>query len=134
MKSFIRTVLSVVFAAMLIVTSGLGLAQKNKSERVAVAANDKTIAASVGSQAGRSPYFLFFDKQGAFVEAVDNPYKNGGNAGIPALEFLAGKGVTILVAEGFGPKIVEVMKSKGMRPVEFKGNAKDAAKKALEPK
>ena len=77
---------------------------------------------------------MVFDKQGRFVEVVDNPYKDAGNAGIPTLDFLAGKGVKTVVAEGFGPKIVEVMKSKDMRPVEFKGNARDAVKKALESK
>jgi len=65
---------------------------------------------------------------------VANPYKDSGSAGIPTLDFLAGKGVKAVVAEGFGPKIVEVMESKGMRPVEFKGNARDAVKKTMESK
>lgn len=131
MKSFVSDLLSVVLAALLLVTSGFVIAQQAKSEMVAVAASDKTVSASVSSQAGRSPFFLLFDKQGTFVEAVANPYKDAGNAGIPTLDFLAGKGVTIVVAEGFGSRIVEVMKGKGMRAVEFKGNAKDAVKKAL---
>jgi len=130
-KSFVSDLLSVVLAALLLVTSGFVIAQQAKSEMVAVAASDKTVSASVSSQAGRSPFFLLFDKQGTFVEAVANPYKDAGNAGIPTLDFLAGKGVTIVVAEGFGSRIVEVMKGKGMRAVEFKGNAKDAVKKAL---
>jgi len=33
-----------------------------------------------------------------------------------------------------GPKIVEVMKDKGIRPVEFRGSARNAVKKALELK
>lgn len=77
---------------------------------------------------------LIDNKQGVLVEAADNPYKDAGNAGIPALEFLASKGVKVLVAEGFGSRIVEVMKSKDMRPIEFKGSAIDAIKKALEPR
>ena len=117
-------------AALLMMTSGLVISQQSKPE-IAVAANDKTISASVSSQAGRSPFFLLFDKQGTLVEAVGNPYKDAGNAGIPTLDFLAGKGVKVVVAEGFGSRIVEVMKGKGMRAVEFKGNAKDALKKAL---
>ena len=129
-----KRLISTGLAALLLVTSGFVLSQQNRSDMVAVAANDKTVSASVSSQAGRSHFFLLFDKQGTFVEAVDNPYKDAGNAGIPTLDFLASKGVKVLVAEGFGSKIVEVMKSKGMRPVEFKGNAKDAVKKALEPK
>ena len=109
-------------------------AQQGKAAMLAVAANGNTASAGVGNQAGRSPFFLFFDKQGTFVEAVSNPYKDSGNAGIPALELLAGKGIKVLVAESFGGRIVEVMKEKGIRPVEFKGSAKDAAKKALDAK
>ena len=89
---------------------------------------------SCGGQPTRTESFFLFDKQGAFVEAVDNPYKDARNAGIPTLDFLANKGVKVLVAESFGSKIVEVMKDKGIRPVEFKGNARDAIKKALELK
>ena len=118
-------------AALLLVMSASLFAQQSKSDMIAVAANGKTVSASVSSQAGRSPFFLLFDKQGAFVEAVDNPYKDAGTAGILTLDFLASKGAKVLVAEGFGSKIVEVMKEKGMRPVEFKGNAKDAVQKAL---
>ena len=120
--------------ALLLATSFPALAQQGKSSAIAVAANGNTVSASVGNQPGRSPFFLFFDAKGAFAEAASNPYKDAGNAGIPALDFLAGKGVKVVVAESFGPKIVEVMKGKGMRAVEFKGNAMDAVKKALELK
>lgn len=126
-KSFLT-----VLAALLMMTSGFAIAQQTRSDMVAVAANDKTASASVSSQAGRSPFFLMFDKKGILVEAMDNPYKDAGNAGISALDFLAGKDVKVLVAEGFGSRIVEVMKSKGMRAVEFKGSAKDAVKKAMD--
>ena len=117
-----------------LMTSAIVLAQQSRSAMVAVAAIDKTVSAPVSSQAGRSPFFLLFDKQGNFVEAVGNPYKDAGNAGIPTLDFLASRGIKVLVAESYGPKIVEVMKDKGMRHVEFKGSAKDAVKKALELK
>lgn len=130
MKKFISACLWVLFLATLVPA----LAQQGKSPTIAVAANGNSLSASVGNQPGRSPFFLFFDKQGAFVEAASNPYKDAGNAGIPALDFLASKGIKVLVAESYGPKIVEVMKEKGIRPVEFKGSAKDAVKKALELK
>lgn len=121
-------------ALLLLATAGIALAQQGGARVIAIAASGKLVSASVSNQAGRSAFFLFFDDQGTFVEAVDNPYKDAGNAGIPTLDFLAGKGVKVLVAESFGSKIVEVMKGKGMRPVEFKGSAKDAVKKALEAK
>jgi len=119
------------FLAVSLLLSGPVLAQQNTSNMIAVAASDKTASAAVSSQAGRSPFFLLFDKQGRLVEAVSNPYKDSANAGIPVLDFLAGKGATVVVAEGFGSRIVGEMKSKGMRAVEFKGNAKDAVTQAL---
>lgn len=92
-------------------------------------ANDRTLAASVGSQVGRSPFLLLFDKHGALIEAMDNPYKNAGNAGVSTVELLASKGINVLVSEGFGPKIVGVMKEKGIRAVEFSGSVSAALKK-----
>lgn len=65
------------------------------------------------------------------MEALDNPYKDAANAGMPAIDFLASKGAKVIVAEGFGSRIADVIKGKGMRSVEFKGSAIDAAKKAL---
>lgn len=133
----IARIFSMGFAAMalfLLVTSVPALAQKGPSPTIAVAANGNAVSASVGSQPGRSPFFLLFDTKGSFVEAEANPYKDAGNAGIPALDFLAGKGVKVVVAESFGSKIVEVMKDKGMRPLEFTGRAQDAVRKALELK
>ena len=121
-------------AAVLLATAGIVAAQQGSARVIAIAASGKTLSASVSNQAGRSPFFLLVDRQGALVGAVDNPYKDAGNAGIPTLDFLAGKGVNVVVAESFGSRIVEVMKDKGMRPVEFKGIAKDAVRRALEGK
>jgi hypothetical protein len=38
------------------------------------------------------------------------------------------KGVTALVAEGFGPRIVEHMQGKGIRPIAFTGLAEEAVR------
>jgi len=50
------------------------------------------------------------------------------------VDFLASKGVKVLVAEGFGSKIVQYVKDKGMEPVEYKGNAAGAVKRVLQSK
>jgi predicted Fe-Mo cluster-binding NifX family protein len=130
MKKLIFACLSVLLLATLVPA----LAQQGKSATIAVAANGNTVSAAVGNQPGPSPYFLFFDTQGAFVEAVNNPYKDAGSPGPLVLDFLASKGIKVLVAGWFGPQIVETMKGKGMRQVVFTGSAKDAVKKALELK
>lgn len=120
-------------AALVVLVPAAISAQPTAPGLIAVAANGNTAAAAVGAQAGRSPFFLFFDSKGTLVEAVANPNKDAPNAGIPSVDFVASKGAKVLVAESFGGRIVEVMKDKGVRPVQFKGSAKDAAKKALEP-
>lgn len=124
MKHFLNPTLAV----LALLASTALFAQAGGPDLIAVAATGRTPSAAVSSQAGRSPYFLLFDKQGTFVEAVDNPFKDGANAGIPAVNFLAGKGAKVIVAEGFGAKIAADMKSKGVQPVEFKGTANDAAR------
>ncbi len=118
-------------ATILVVLSVAAILWPGKAERIAVAATGQTPAATVDTQAARSQFFLLFDKKGAFVQAIENPYKDQAGGGISVIEFLSGKGVTALVAEGFGPRIVEAMQGKGVRPVEFKGVAADAVQSVL---
>ena len=104
-------------------------------------------------QAGHSPFFLLYDSNGKFLEAIDNPYKTKGGAGEAVADFLANMGVKIVVAESFGgpllvsdlpakgiavvvveysgTSMLEAMKEKGMKAVAFNGSAKDAVKKVL---
>jgi len=105
-----------------------------QTAKIAVAAADKTPGAAVIEQAAGAPYFLFFDGKGKFLEAIENPYKNAESPGPSVINFLAGKGATTVVAGGFGPKIVEVAKGKGITALSFKGSAQDAVKKAIQSK
>jgi predicted Fe-Mo cluster-binding NifX family protein len=129
MKRILAACLSALLLAAL-----LPVLAQGRSAAIAVAANGETVSAAVGNQLGRSPFFLLFDANGAFVSAESNAYKDAGNAGISAVDFLASKGVKVIVAEGFGGQISRVIKDKGIRSVEFKGTAKDAARKATELK
>jgi predicted Fe-Mo cluster-binding NifX family protein len=101
MKHFLNPTL----ALLALLASTALFAQAGRPDLIAVDAAGKTPSTAVSSQAGRSPHFVLFDKQGTFVEAADNPYKDGADAGIPAVNFLAGKGAKVIVAEGFGAKI-----------------------------
>jgi predicted Fe-Mo cluster-binding NifX family protein len=126
MKKSIFIILAILFMAS-------SLAFAGEKEKIAVAANDKTPAASVSKQAGPSPFFQIFDGKGKLIETIANPFKEGGG-GIAVADFLAGKGVTVVVAQGFGDKIVQVMKDKGMKAVAFKGSVEAAVKKVLQSK
>ena len=112
---------------VLFIMSGVAFAGQ---EKIAVAANGETPEASVSSRPGLAPFILFFDAEGKFMEAVPNPGKNG----IVVAGFLAKRGVTIVVAEGFGPIIVEIMKSEGIKPVALTGTAEVVVKEVLQGK
>jgi len=98
---------------------------------IAVAANGETRADSVSAQAGGAAFFLIFNKNGELIEKLANSEKNAENPGIAVVDFLAGKGATVVVAEGFGPKIIERMKNKGITAVAFKGSVHESLKKVL---
>jgi len=121
--------------AILFLVSAITYASKEDVVKIAVASNNKNTTSNVGAVAGRSPYYLIFDSTGKLVEVIKNPYKDvRGGAGPSTANFLAEKGVTIVIAETFGGKMINAMKSKGMTHFEFKGIANDAVKKVLNPK
>jgi len=110
-------------------------ATQKATVKVAVASTGETAAATVSNLAARSPYYLIFDGKGNLIEAISNPYKDAaGGAGPSAANFLAAKGVTIVIAESFGIKMIDVLKNKHIRYVEFEGRVNEAVKKALELK
>jgi len=105
-----------------------------KVEIIAVAANGETTASSVSAQAGGAAFFLIFDKKGNLIETLANPAKNTDSPGIAVVDFLAGKRATVIVAEGFGPKIAEVIKNKGIKAISFNGSVEEAIKVVLQSK
>ena len=128
MKKIALTILCVIFLLT-------GLAYAADQGKIAVAAEGKTAAATVSGVAARAPYFLIFDESGKLLEAVDNPYKAAkGGAGTSVVPFLAQKGAGMVVAGEFGENMIQSMKGKGMRYLEFKGSAEEALKKVLEAK
>jgi predicted Fe-Mo cluster-binding NifX family protein len=136
--------------------------------KIAVASDQKAVTGPVGFRMGRSSFYLLFDEEGKFLEAIANPFKDaGGNvaakSGKSALDslrfddkggvtggietpskedrgkiwdsllgFLSSKGITVVVAEQFGYEIVKEMKERGITGIEFKGQAVNAVKKALQ--
>lgn len=117
---------------MLFLVSVITYASQEDGVKIAVASNSKNTTSSVGTMAGRSPYYLIFDSTGTLAEVVENPYKDvRGGAGSSTAHFLAEKGVTIVIAGTFGSKMTNAMKSKGMTYFEFNGVVTDGVKKVL---
>jgi len=109
----------------------MSLVYAGQKERIAVAADKKMPDAAVSSQAGRSSFFLFFDEKGTFLEAIGNPYTDAKSRGTAVADFLAAKGVTVVVAGSFGDRVTEGLKNKGIRALTLKGKVVDAVKKVV---
>jgi predicted Fe-Mo cluster-binding NifX family protein len=127
--------LSIFSCILLLLVSTLSYAKQEHEIKIAVASESKQPTSDVSSLAGRSPYYLIFDSTGKLIEGVKNPYKEiRGGAGTSIAHYLSEKGVTIIIAETFGNKMINAMKSKGMTYYEFKGIANDAVTKILSSK
>ena len=101
--------------------------------KIAVAASSKTAKASVSNMAAKCPYYLIFNNKGELIEVIDNPYSDAsGGAGPSAANFLAQRGVTIVIAGNFGSKMINTLKNKGITHFEFKGRVDDAVKRLLQ--
>jgi predicted Fe-Mo cluster-binding NifX family protein len=96
---------------------------------IAVSADGKTQSAHVSNLAARCAYYMLFDSKGELLDVIDNPFtEKKGGAGTSAANFLSDKGVTTVVAETFGDKMINSMKTNGMTSFEFKGTVDDAVR------
>lgn len=112
----------------------MAYAAQKDAEKIAVASNSKDAASSISNKAGKCPYYLIFDSTGELIEVVENPYKDAQRkAGQQTADFLADKGVTIVIAGNFGDKMIGAMKSNGMEFFQLEGVIKDAVVKVLDP-
>ena len=118
--------------AFLLLCPVMSNAANTEKIKIAVASGDKTSKASVSNKAAKCPYYLIFDSKGRLTEVIDNPYGDASRgAGPSAANFLAQKGVTIVIAGNFGSKMINTLKNKGITHFEFKGRVNDAVKSVL---
>ena len=146
MKKIISSLMAVFFLFSALSALSFG----GMKEEIAVAAKGQFPDAAMSEKPCTSPFFLLFDGKGRFMEAIQNPYKDKGGSEEELAEFLAGKGVTIVVAGNFGgpllssempPRgegaeasetpLVDAMKNNGIKAFIFNGSVKAAVRKAL---
>ena len=112
----------------------MAYAAQNDAAKIAVASNGKDVVSSIGAKAGRCPYYLIFNSTGELIEVLGNPYKDAERkAGQQTADFLANKGVTIVIAGNFGEKMIGVMRSNRTDYFQLQGVVQDAVKKILSP-
>jgi len=108
-------------------------AQKDAA-KIAVASNSKDAASSISNKAEKCLYYLIFNGTDELIEVVSNPYKDvQSEAGSQTADFLANKGVTVVVAETFSEKMIEAMRSNSTDYFQLQGVVHDAVKMVLSP-
>jgi len=118
--------------AILLLCPVMANAAELEKMKIAVAASNKTAKASVSNMAAKCPYYLIFNNKGELIEVIDNPYKDAsGGAGPSAANFLAQRGIDIIVAGSFGSKMIDALRNSGKTHFEFKGRVDDAVKRVL---
>jgi predicted Fe-Mo cluster-binding NifX family protein len=90
----------------------------------AVASEGASPESRVSDQAARAPCYLIFDASGEFLETIANPVSDVSRGAAPqAVELLAARGVTLLVAARFGKKMIRELATAGIRHEESGGEA-----------
>ena len=99
---------------------------------IAVASDDKEATSLVSNSAARSQYYLLFDETSQLIQVVNNPFlAKGRGAASFVVDYLAQKGVGVVVAGRFGPVMIEAMNRKGMKYVPYSGVAQSAAERVI---
>jgi predicted Fe-Mo cluster-binding NifX family protein len=97
---------------------------------IAVASNGNQESSLVSRDPVHSDYYLVFADTGELLEVLDNPYRGGPKgAGKGVAEFLAQHNIDVVVAEYFSPALAREMESRGLRPVVFKGLAREGVRR-----
>jgi predicted Fe-Mo cluster-binding NifX family protein len=107
--------------------------QEEQPKKIAIASEGETIDSQVGRQGARCPWLLFFDEDGQFKEALENPYQQKrGRAGVGCAGLLSEKGVGIFVAGNIGDKMADALDSEDIVFIPFSGSVKDAIAHVLD--
>jgi predicted Fe-Mo cluster-binding NifX family protein len=112
----------------------MAYAAQKDAAKIAVASNGEDAISSISSKAGKCPYYLIFDGTGELIEVINNPYKDvKSGAGSQTADFLANKGVTVVIAETFGEKMIATLRNNSTDYFQLQGAVLDSVKIVLSP-
>ena len=127
-----KSALAFIISFTLFLLFALATGASAAAMKIAVAAAGQEKDAAINEQAGRTPFFLFFDDKGNFLEALENPARDQSRrAGPSAALFLADKGVTLVIAGNFGDKMIQVLDEHHIQYVTKTGTADIVVKTVL---
>ena len=129
----IRSTPTIIVNLFLFIFFGLATEASADSMKIAVATTCPEKDSAISQQAGRTPFFLFFNDKGNFLEAVENPSRDRSrNAGPTAALFLADKEVTLVIAGNFGSKMEQALKEYQIEYTEKTGVAYDVVQTIIQ--
>lgn len=123
---------NIIFWLVILISAftSLSMAQEFK---IGVAASGSERSAAISEVAARAPYFLFFDGQGNFLEAINNPSTGtAGGAGQKTANLLSKKKVTLFVAGRVGGKLEMALKKYNVAIIEQRGVVHDVVKSIIQ--
>lgn len=92
--------------------------------KIAIASEGQTLESPVAERFGRCPFFLIVDGEGSLLEAISNEAtKASHGAGGMAVQSIASRGVSALIAPRLGPNATMVLKAANIRAFESSGQS-----------
>ena len=127
---FMQTIfLSTVVVLLVTLASGVTA----QTMKIAVPATGSEKNSLISEETGRAPFFLFFDEQGNFLEAMKNPAKDqSGGISRTVVALLSDKNVTMIIAGSIGVKMKQALTDHHINFVNKTGIADDAVKTIIQ--
>ena len=89
-------------------SNGTGIKSLNN---IAIATVGDSLNSEISAIAGRSPYYLIFDKNGIFQKSIENPaLSSGGSASPIVIDLLIQESCNAVIAGNFGDKMLNQLK------------------------
>ena len=130
-----RRIQFIIVNSVLLLFFGLAISASADSMKIAVATTGPEKTAAISQQAARSPFFLFFDGKGNFLEAVENPSKDlPGGAGQSTASLIAKKGATLIIAGNIGHKMKQALREYQIEYTKKTGVAYDVVQTIIQNK
>ncbi|MEA1987121.1 MAG: NifB/NifX family molybdenum-iron cluster-binding protein [Candidatus Marinimicrobia bacterium] len=122
----------VVILLALLLFGGVLNAQVSNTDgamKIAVPATGSEKNSLISKETGRAPFFLFFDENGNFIEAMKNPAKDQhGGISRTVVSLLSDNNVTMIIAESIGEKMKQSLTANHINFVNNTGTADDAVR------
>jgi len=105
------------------------------SNKIAIAAVGDSVTSEISKVAGRAPYYLIFDGNGAFLKSIKNPAQNRGRgASSGVVDLLLKESVKAVIAGKFGDKMKNQLNANKIEYHECVGLVKETVEKFIKNK